>query len=476
MALTGSFYGTTANSRIKPKIEWSAVQSVAGNYSDITATLRYSRTNTGYTTGGTWEGTIGIDTQTFSERRYIEITHNSNTVAITATARIYHDSYGKKTVTISATGGIVNPSSSSLKNTSISATVELETIPRESTISAVKADIGSRSTVVVSRKNDGFTHSIAYRFGTLSGYIDAEGNPVDTEVKLRATTVNFLLPESFYEQIPDDPSGVCTLTCRTYSGSTQIGKEQKAEFTATAAESLCKPIVGGSIRDVNPVTVSLTGDDSVLVRYASTAQCQIAAQAQKGATIVEKRIGGVTTAEDILEISGSAAEVLRFEAVDSRGYLSVYDLPVKLLPYIVLTNDATVQRTDPTSGNAVLTLQGDCWYGNFGNRDNTLRYAYAVNNGDTHSGQPDMEQNGTYFTAIPLSGLDYTRAHTIDLTVSDGVMTASQKLTVQKGVPVFDWGENDFQFNVPVELPGLTIGGVDLDAYIRAIIEGGSDG
>lgn len=474
MALNGAFYGTTSNDRIKPKIEWSAMQSVAGNYSDVTATLYYSRTNTGYTTGGTWQGSISIDDQTFTGSKYIEITYNSNTFAITATARIYHDSYGKKTITISAAGGIVNPSNSTLKTTSIFAAVDLGTIPLASTVSAVNADIGSRSTVVVSRKNDGFTHSIAYQFGTLFGYIDVEGNPVDTEVKLSATTINFLLPESFYEQIPNDPSGVCTLTCCTYSGNTQIGDNQTVEFIATAGYGSCKPEVSGTVQDVNDVTVALTGDSSLLVRYASVARCRITAQARNGARITALRIGGmsVTETENVLDIVNPAFDKLAFEAVDSRGYATVYEVPVTLIPYILLTNNATVQRTDPTSGNAVLTLQGSCWNGNFGEAENTLTAVVAVD-GEEQELTVEVGENHRYEVTVALSGLEYTKAYTVAVIVRDGAMSVERALPVQKGIPVFDWGEEDFRFNVPVEVAALTIGGIPLREYIQSIIQGG---
>ena len=61
MALSGAFTGTTGNQYIFPTIKWSAVQSQDGNYSDVTATLYYSRSNSGYTTSGTWSGGITID-------------------------------------------------------------------------------------------------------------------------------------------------------------------------------------------------------------------------------------------------------------------------------------------------------------------------------------------------------------------------------------------------------------------------------
>ena len=54
-------------------------------------------------------------------------------------------------------------------------------------------------------------------------------------------------------------------------------------------------------------------------------------------------------------------------------------------------------------------------------------------------------------------------------------MTNSKEktLTLKKGVPVFDWGEEDFRFHVPVEMPALTVNGVPLADYIRAIVAGG---
>lgn len=472
MALTGSFSGTTANSRIKPTITWSAVQSVEGNDSQITATLCYSRTNSGYTTGGTWKGTLTIGKETFTGSKYIEVTKDSETEAIRATARVEHDSYGQLSVVISATGAITNPSSSTLKDTQVSATVVLDTIPRASEVSAVDADIGSRTTVVVSRKNDTFTHSLSYQFGGLTGYIDAAGAAVAEEEKLSATTVNFLLPDSFYRQIPDDPSGVCTLTCRTYSGNTLIGSKTGV-FTASAGYERCKPEVSGTVFDSNPCTVSLTGDDSVLVRYASLARAEISAQAKNGADITALRIGGAAVEEGVLEIENPAFETLIFEAADSRGYTASCAVPVTLIPYVVLTNNAVVQRTDPTSGKALLTLQGSCWNGNFGSENNYAWYEYTVDDGPVQEGQLQLGTDHTYRESISLTGLDYTQSHRVVLKVYDKIAAVTKTLTVHRGVPVFDWGERDFRFHVPVDVPGLTIGDQSLADYIREIVQGG---
>lgn len=133
MALSGSFTGTTNNSTVRPKITWSATQKKEENYSMVTATLSYSRTNSGYTTSGRWNGSItinGVTTQG-STSKEITVTQNSNTVAMTATVKVPHDDDGSKNVSISCTGAI---SGSSVQSTSCAETVTLDPIPRQATI------------------------------------------------------------------------------------------------------------------------------------------------------------------------------------------------------------------------------------------------------------------------------------------------------------------------------------------------------
>ena len=86
MALNGIIYGSTNNKYITCYISWSAVQNKIENYSDVTANLYYSRTNSGYSTHGTWNGAIGIDGNVVSASRSISITYNSNTFAISSSS------------------------------------------------------------------------------------------------------------------------------------------------------------------------------------------------------------------------------------------------------------------------------------------------------------------------------------------------------------------------------------------------------
>ena len=135
MALSGSFTGSTSNQFVKPKITWSATQNQAENYSTVTATLTYSRTNSGYTTSGKWNGSITINgvTTSVSTTEQISITQNSNTKAMSATVKVPHNADGSKSITISCTGSIP---AASLTSTTCSSTVTLDTIARRATITS----------------------------------------------------------------------------------------------------------------------------------------------------------------------------------------------------------------------------------------------------------------------------------------------------------------------------------------------------
>lgn len=447
MALSGTFYGTTSNDRVKPKIEWSGVQSIEGNYTDITATLYYSRTNKGYETAGLWKGSLTIDGDKKEKSWNLSITYNSNTEAITHTVRVYHDSYGARTVTISAAGGIAV---SSMKTTSISCEVTLPTIPRASTLSAVNGDIGGLSTVVVDRKNAAFTHSVSYRFGTEEGYLKSDGSVSGAEEKLTATAINFRLPESFYSQIPDSKNGVCTLTCRTYQGNTLIGTNT-ATFTVTANPAFCAPVFTATAEDIDPATTLLTGDPKVLIPGKSRVLCIVNAAAQKDATVRSITVGGIEITDSRWILEKPTDCRIPVAVTDSRGYRTETVLTPDTVPYVPLTATAQVSREDPTSDTAVLTVTGKCYKGSFGAADNALTLSYEVAGGEPVEVPVNMGEDMTYSVSLPIEDLAYTQAHSLTVTMGDALSEITKDLTVQKGIPVFDWGENDFQFHVPVQ-------------------------
>lgn len=321
--------------------------------------------------------------------------------------------------------------------------IPLTHIPRASTAGASDANIGAISTVSVIRRSAAYYHSIAYRFGALSGYLNADGSVSAQEVKLTQTSIPFRVPESFYGQIPNSPTGTCVLTVRTYSGNERIGDDQTTGFLATAAKDLCAPQLSGSVTDTNAKTVALTGNSNILVRYASNAQCTLTATAKNSASIASKQIAGVKISENSLRLDAVQTDTIVFSCTDTRGYSASSAVRKTIVPYIHLSAGLSAGRKDPTSGRGWLTVTGNWFHGSFGAADNTLAVSYTVNGGAPVTVQAVTDGN-TYKVETEVTGLDYQKSHTITVTVTDRLETVSKSVSVGKGIPVFDWNEEDF--------------------------------
>lgn len=379
-----------------------------------------------------------------------DVEHNSNGDKTLACELIYHTNLMGGTRTVSASWPLTQ-------------------IARASTIAATAADIGAVSMISVNRKNSAFTHTIAYAFVESSGYIqDADGSVGADPVKLTATSIGFPVPESFYAQIPSTTGGECTLTCRTYSGNTQIGEDKTCKFKVTANTEDCRPVVNGAVVDINASTIALTGDDSILVAGASTALCTMAVETRNGAEIESRMIGGSSVSENERTIDKIQLQEILFSATDSRGYTGTDTVVPQIIPYVRLTCNPVAMRVDPTGSDVLLTVKGKYYDGSFGDSgnpnavSNTLRITCTAENdeGILSVDIPDDAfefQDGSYTATVALTGFDYRNSYTVEVAAEDALTTLKNTAVVQKGIPVFDWGEHDFAFNVPVSFQGATL-------------------
>lgn len=447
--------------------------NTAANTSNLTvqAILKQSYSGTAFYSWGTGVLCSLNGTQIFSDYQKRRLDGTAEAIYYTWTGDVSHNGDGTLALAVSGKLWQNNATTYTPPTMTVSGTMALTAIARESTAGASPANIGESTTISVNRKNTAYTHSIAYSFGTLSGYIGADWAHSDTEVKLTDTSIAFTVPESFYTQIPNSPTGICTLTIRTYSGSTQIGEDKICTFTVTAAN--CDPEVTGTVVDINEKTLALTGNEKVLVKFFSTAKCTMDAAAEHHATISKRYIGGAEVTDNVRIIENAESAEILFRAEDSRGYPGTdTDEEVSLLEYIRLTNNASITRDDPTSGNATVKLGGGYFDGAFSeNAPNALTVQYSVNSGDWVAAEPDVSfADGRYSGTLALTGLDYTASHTVEIMVSDALDSVTKTLTVNKGIPVFDWGESDFQFHVPVSAPSFTgiFGGLYLQSFYIA--------
>lgn len=348
-----------------------------------------------------------------------------------------------------------------------SCSIPLTPIARASTVGATDAAIGAVSMIAVSRKNSGYCHTLAYSLGGLSGFIAEDGSVSEKMVYCTAAAVPFKVPEAFYYEMTQAKSAPCVITCVTYNGTQQVGLESSCSFTVHTDGAQCAPTLTAQLQDVNPDTLAVTGDASTMVRFCSQVKKTSTAQGLYGATIVEK-------SEDLVE-SGPETNVFDFYAVDSRGYETGVSLCMPMVPYVKLTANASCSRRGSTENTAILTVRGSFYSGSFGLVDNALAVtAYA----DGKEYFMDVEFSGnSYVATCLLEELAYTESHLITVEAVDLLTTVQTQVRLQQGVPVFDWGQRDFAFHVPVTAPRINgISNVAFKAWpIGAVIMTAND-
>lgn len=444
MALSGVVNTNTYNSKGRYyQLSWTATQSVANNTSTITWTLSALGNNGSWYAERFVEAVIAgktVYTKTARVERY-------NGQIATGSLTLSHNSDGSLSFTASL-GAELYTNYNGVPNLTGSGSFTLDTIPRASGISVSTAAVGSNPTFTISKASSSFTHTLKYTFGSLSGTIVS---------KTTASTYNgWTIPTTFYSELSKS-SGAGTITCETYNGSTLVGSKN-ATFTVLVPDS-SKPTLNPVVKDTNSTTIALTGSDSILVRYASTASITTGAAAQNGATLKSQKIvcGNTTINAASGTVQNIETPTITVSATDSRDMSNSKTITASWIPYVRLTCNLDTIQADAT-GNVNFDVKGAYYVGGFGAATNTLtvQYRYKTSGGSYSNWQTvsASASDNAYTATVSLSGLDYRAKYIFQARAIDKIATISSQEVPAKTTPIFDWGENDFKFNVPVSFQG----------------------
>ena len=244
---------------------------------------------------------------------------------------------------------------------------------------------------------------------------------------------------------------------------------QSMDFVTTSKRTLsivgCNPTLNPTVKDINPMTLALTGDENTFVRYESTAEYAINAMASKQATIVSQsvRCGSKTVSNlpyGVIDDTESGTFI--FNVVDSRGLQAQSSVFKNLVEYVKPTcyQKLKVDISGETGANIKLTVSGQYFDGFFGNTYNMLFIYVRHTQNDGTMGDwveltgnliPTLKDN-TYELETTLTGFNYTQPYDFQCRVSDLMNTVESSTETIKMLPVFDWSETDFNFNVPVNI------------------------
>lgn len=415
--------------------------NIDNNTSNVTINLyaAHNLSNTGgFKQYKTPKAILNIDDSEKANVTVSQIYGTTYNVIATWTGDVLHTSDGNKTIKVktSFTPG------TSIDYLPISCTIEenviLTYIPRTSTFTANDAEIEGICNIKIDAKSSSFTHTLLYSFGSLSGTIP---------------DLNWTIPTSFYSQIPNSPSWICTITCITYLNGNEIGRATK-NITIKCNEDKCKPNISGTIKDVNQATITLSGNENKLIKYKSTARITPDVTAKNGATIKSITLDGtlITGDKDILEVSKNT---FNLTCIDSRNFSNSYQINADMIDYIPLTCNANFKRKTQTSGEIDLNYSGNYFNNSFGTTDNTLtlNWKYRVKGStewvDGGELTPTFNENGTYNGSIVCGDtFDYQKVYEFIVYFKDKLVdTNTGSIIITKGIPNFAIFKNCIKLN-----------------------------
>ena len=453
--------------------------NTAANTSDITYTLAlksnasnkyFEQYSIGYSVS--LDGTVRASLA--RGKTYYSIAANGTLTLCSGTATIRHNADGTKTMPLAYS---IDMASASYTPGAVSGSgsMTLTAIPRASSIVATDAYIGGVSTLTISAASTAFTHTLRYKATGQSSY---------TAIVTKTTQKSYAwtVPASLYDLLGASDKGVTvTIQCETFNGSTSVGSKSTT-MTASALDTVS---VSGTVVDINAATIACTGDSAKLIRYVSTAKATMTASTNHGAALTKRTVNGtaIASGSDSVTFSAAEKEIYNFYAEDSRGFGISDGVYVSMVPYILPTISAEAVRTAPTGSTVTLTASGKVYAGSFGAVSNTVTIKERHRQtGGTWSAYTAISATlnssaQTWTAETTLYGLGYAYSHEIEIRIEDKLNTAVTTLTVSRGIPVFDWGENDFRVNeqliaaAGLQLCGeLTFGGSYTAAKLRTAL------
>lgn len=297
--------------------------SIENNTSNVTVSVMFYRTNTGYSTYGTGTVycTINGTTYSASVTSSQKIT-SSGIVLFSKTLDISHDSDGSKTL---ATAAYISHSQVTSSNQSYS--LALSTIPRASDISVGNGTLGVAMTITANRKSSSFKHKLTWICGAYSGTI------VDLSSSASSNTSWSFTPEmKLSTGAPNGTSLYASFTLETYNGSAYVGSSTK--YVWFTIPSSVVPSCSITLSDANGYLATYGGyiqGKSILKVVASGSGIYGSTISSYSTVVNGKTYSGSTVNASLADKSGTVN--VRTTVKDSRSRSASASKSITVIPY-----------------------------------------------------------------------------------------------------------------------------------------------
>ncbi|MFF1876127.1 DUF859 family phage minor structural protein, partial [Kitasatospora herbaricolor] len=270
--------------------------------------------------------TVVINGNSYSGTFTYDFRSTSSVTIRTGSTVVPHNSDGTKTITVVGSIGDTGSSAIGGPGGTGNRSFTQSTIARASkaTVSPNPVNAGDVLTILTHRASTAFLHTLTYTFGNASGTIATNAQDVDWTV-----------PYSLLQQIPNAVSGSGTITTKTYQGSTLIGTtttpftvKAGAEVVPTVSAISCSEAtagiaaaVGGYVQKVSKLALAVTSAAGVYGSTITGYKLQVDGQtinSQSGTTAVIQSAGTLTITATV---------------TDSRGRTGTGSATITVLPY-----------------------------------------------------------------------------------------------------------------------------------------------
>ena len=443
----------TGSGYLTGQMVWSSKSNgTQANTSTVTVQLQIQRSALNTTTG-TFNGTLTVGSTSETISWYGSLPSMEWVTVKTLTVTVSHNADGKGSCYLYA---IVNgPTQTSMEGTYVSgsSTVTLDSIARFASIKTAQNFNDDENPIIT------YSNPAGSSVTALEACISLTGSNDDVayrSISKTGTSYTFSLTDAERNVLRAATTGGNCRTVKFFVRSTIGSSSQTSVLTKTLTINNPKPTINPSIVDSNSVTVALTGDSSKLVKYYSNANITIGATAVKKATLESKKVtcGSKSRTSDGA-INYIESNKFVFTATDSRGNTTTKTVTTSFVDYVKLSCNLANNMPD-ASGNMTVKVTGNYFNGSFGSKSNTINVYYRYKAlGGSYSSWAEMtvtKSGNAYSATKSISGLDYQTSYVFQARAVDALATVNSSENNVKATPVFDWGQNDFHFNVPVSL------------------------
>lgn len=473
MATSGTISVNSSNENWRGRIVWSAKT----NYSTLKTTVSYSLQSLYGSDGSDIVRTFtaGVTIQNGSNNAVIANHGGSNSYVLTIPTvtwvTVYSNSF---TVSHSSTTGLA-------PNVVITAQWKCSDVSFMKSQGAINLDRINRNAYVSAAPNftDEENPTMSYVVPSISGTTKLEAcisfDTINDDIEYRAidknkTSYTFELTDAEREVLRNATlNGSNTKTVYFYVRSTVGGYTSTSKIAKTLTIVNAEPELSAFLLDTNEKTVALTGDSlAVLIKGYSNVAYEMNATAKKGASITNYHAANGSNA--LTTSSGNFDNItdgtFKLSATDNRGLTASKEFTLNVLDYFrpTCSQEVTIEMGGETTARVKLVVSGEWCSKHYGAAHNALRVEYRYKVGSEEYGDwvgtDYITDNNSYTVTFTINDLDYTQQHTFQCRAVDSLDEAVTGEYPVRLIPVFDWSENDFNFNVPVNFSqGFSLGG-----------------